>query len=231
MMIEKTYFLGVDLGQSKDPTALAVIERIVTTDLNCRDGVTFQHPQTVSLALRYLERPKLATPYPDLVARIAAVSLAPPLAQNCEVVLDATGVGRPVVDMLRAEQLGGKLVPVVIIPGEKQSFGEGGYWRVPKRDLVTALAIALQKREIHIADGMPLTSVLLSEMLNFKMKITAAANDTYEAWRSGQHDDLVLAVALAVWRARRKSGHYRGPNSLDDALMGVGAPWHIPGSS
>ena len=30
------------------------------------------------------------------------------------------------------------------------------------------------------------------------MKITAAANDTYNA-REGQHDDLVLALALACW--------------------------------
>jgi hypothetical protein len=36
-------------------------------------------------------------------------------------------------------------------------------------------------------------------MQNFKAKITASANETFEAWREGQHDDLVLAVALAVW--------------------------------
>ena len=35
------------------------------------------------------------------------------------------------------------------------------------------------------------------------MKIIDNANDTYGAWREGTHDDLVLAVALAVWKANQ----------------------------
>ena len=31
------------------------------------------------------------------------------------------------------------------------------------------------------------------------MKITLAANETFSAWRERDHDDLVLAVALASW--------------------------------
>ena len=33
----------------------------------------------------------------------------------------------------------------------------------------------------------------------FRVKITEAANETFGAWREGQHDDLLLAVALAAW--------------------------------
>ena len=32
------------------------------------------------------------------------------------------------------------------------------------------------------------------------------AHDSYGAWREGQHDDLVLAVALAVWFAEHGGG-------------------------
>ena len=38
------------------------------------------------------------------------------------------------------------------------------------------------------------------------MKITAAANETFEARHEGRHDDLVLAVALAVWAGERFLG-------------------------
>ena len=31
-----------------------------------------------------------------------------------------------------------------------------------------------------------------------------AANETFQAWRAGDHDDLVLAVALACWWAERR---------------------------
>jgi hypothetical protein len=30
------------------------------------------------------------------------------------------------------------------------------------------------------------------------------AQDSYEHWRESDHDDLVLATALACWAARRK---------------------------
>jgi hypothetical protein len=41
------------------------------------------------------------------------------------------------------------------------------------------------------------------ELQQFQVKITAAANETFGVWRDGQHDDLVLAVALACWWAER----------------------------
>jgi hypothetical protein len=40
-------------------------------------------------------------------------------------------------------------------------------------------------------------------LLTFQAKITVAANDVYGAWREGQHDDLVLGLALALWHAER----------------------------
>jgi len=41
----------------------------------------------------------------------------------------------------------------------------------------------------------------------------ATGHDSYEAWREGDHDDLVLAVAMACWtgeRYLRKGTHCRG---------------------
>jgi len=36
--------------------------------------------------------------------------------------------------------------------------------------------------------------------------VTAATADLLDAWRDGPHDDLVLAVAVAAWRAERCLG-------------------------
>jgi hypothetical protein len=47
---------------------------------------------------------------------------------------------------------------------------------------------------------------LKKELLNFKRKINLnTAHDSYEHWREGDHDDLVLATSLAVWFCRRKT--------------------------
>jgi hypothetical protein len=53
------------------------------------------------------------------------------------------------------------------------------------------------------------------------VKITPSGNEQYGAWREGEHDDLVLAVALACWRVRKawpgvgcgEEGWWRGPGA------------------
>jgi hypothetical protein len=42
-------------------------------------------------------------------------------------------------------------------------------------------------------------ATLVEELLAFQVRVTAAANETFGAWREGRHDDLVLAVAVAAW--------------------------------
>ena len=80
-------------------------------------------------------------------------------------------------------------------------------YRVPKRDLVSTLQVLLQNDWLKIAEGLSLAKILTREMQNFRTKISlATGHDSYEAWREGDHDDLVLAVALACWYAKI---HYR----------------------
>src|SRR5262249_20623470 len=45
--------------------------------------------------------------------------------------------------------------------------------------------------------------ILAKEMQAFRVKITTTGNETFEAWRERDHDDLVLAVALAAWLGER----------------------------
>jgi hypothetical protein len=46
-------------------------------------------------------------------------------------------------------------------------------------------------------------AILVRELQQFQVKITMSASETFGVWRDGQHDDLVLAVALACWWAER----------------------------
>jgi hypothetical protein len=62
----------------------------------------------------------------------------------------------------------------------------------------------MQNGQLKIAQDMPLAETLRNELLNFKVKINiSTAHDSYEAWREGDHDDLVLSVALACWAGER----------------------------
>ena len=53
--------------------------------------------------------------------RVREVLRRPALAGRCALAMDATGVGQPVLDMLRRANLGCSIAPVIITGGERES--------------------------------------------------------------------------------------------------------------
>lgn len=126
--------------------------------------------------------------------------LTPEQRKAVPLVLDKTGVGQAIFDLFVARGL--KPVGITITGGNKVNPAPGGF-NVPKRDLVFALVALFQTGNIKIAAQPAETQALVNELTNFKMKISQAGRDTYEAWRESQHDDLVLSVAMAAWYFNR----------------------------
>lgn len=185
---------GLDLGQTHDSTALAVLEHQLTPG------------QPIVYHIRHLQRWPLGTAYPVIVDDVAALHSQAPLA-DASIVVDGTGAGRPVVDLFR-RALWSRLKPVTITAGHQVTQDEAGYWHVPKRTLVAIVQTLLQTKRLRWAAGLREAKTLERELRTFRIKVTAAANDTYGAWREGEHDDLILAVALAAWYAEQ------GPTTL-----------------
>ncbi len=184
------FFVGLDLGQARDYTALTVLQRLKPAG-----------EKEYSFHVRHLERVR-NVPYPDIVEKVAAMLQSPALRAGAVLVVDQTGVGAPVVDTFRKARLN----PVgITIHGGDKTANEGDTWRVPKRDLVGVLQVLFQSSRLKISSKLPLASILQSELLNFKVKIDpVTAHDSYSAWREEDHDDLVLSVALAAWRGVRE---------------------------
>ena len=78
------------------------------------------------------------------------------------------------------------------------SDGRGGT-NVPKKDVIAAIQVLLQTNRLSITRELPLADVLIRELADYQVKITASANEAFGAWRDGQHDDLVLALGIALW--------------------------------
>ena len=74
---------------------------------------------------------------------------------------------------------------------------------VPKQDLIAELQLALDSQELKIAARMREAGTLTRELLDMRMHQRQTGYVRYGADGTGQHDDLVIALALAVWRARR----------------------------
>jgi hypothetical protein len=220
-MYDVIRIVGVDLGQQRDPTAITVIERGYVSAgklynvpywYNGREIYAAREPVKLEYHVRHLERPALGTSYVDVVERI--IMLLKSLGDD-ELVLtvDMTGVGRPVADMLKRRleewleadrSIHLNTAWITITGGDSVTKAEGGGIRVPKRDLASAPLVLMQNKQLKIAEGLQLADTLKRELLNFKVKINiATGHDSYEAWREGDHDDLVLAVAMACWCGER----------------------------
>jgi hypothetical protein len=143
----------------------------------------------------------LGTPYPAIVKDVQALMERPPLP-GCRLVVDATGVGRAVVDLFRGAKLPALLVPVTITSGRAEVWQRDGY-HVAKVHLVGVMQALLGQGRLKISplkDG----PTLLKELRVFKVKVNVATGtETFEAWRERDHDDMVLSVALPCWLAER----------------------------
>lgn len=217
---------GLDLGQAADYTAFAVVQQTAADDSPIPDRYRHRYH------LRHLERYDLGLPYTAVVERVKE-RLTGTVLQGSRVAADYTGVGRPVVDMLRDAAVPAVLTPVLITAGHQVTFGENDRaWHVPKKDIVGTLLVMLQAKLLAWHPSLPLADKLAKELSDFRTKISAAANEQFGAWRTGQHDDLVLAVALAVWVMEKYpgdgAGYYSPPRARNpnvDRLTGL--PAHI----
>lgn len=180
------FFTGLDLGQAADYSAL------VTLDRPAEDAD--------KLRVRHIHRWPLGTPYPAVVADVKALFAAPPLAGST-LVVDGTGVGVAVVDMIREGGINAAVDAYTITCGLKPGDGT-----VPKKDLVGAVQVMLGNGRLKIAKDLPLAGTLTKELEAFRVKVTSERNETYGSWRERDHDDLVLALALAVWYATEHGG-------------------------
>ncbi len=181
------FYLGLDLGQRRDHSAIAIIEKIETRR-------PWGESVFVALHLRHAERVPLGTPYPKVVERVRTIVNVPELLGNCHLTIDATGVGAPVIDLIRSANLGCQFTPVNITGGDKASL-VGGIHNVPKVDLWAGLNIVLERQELRISKHFPASGAVARELAGISANTRQA--------RPGEKDDLAIAIALAVWKARR----------------------------
>ena len=210
----------MDLGQTIDPTAISVMEitsRREVVDVHFlatppgpeapktwygQDG-RLKEPRRHRSDRRSAPRAfPLRTDYTAQVAYVSSLLRRPPLPPDTALVLDQTGVERPVVNMF--QQAGLHPIGVTITGGDSatQSSYRPEEWRVAKLLLVSKLQAALHSGELRIAKALPEARVLVRELQDFRAQFTPTGYARFGA-REGQHDDLVLALAIGIWWGSR----------------------------
>jgi hypothetical protein len=93
----------------------------------------------------------------------------------------------------------------VLLPqleGRRAGYG-GGHYNVPKRDLIASVQLALEKGELRISGRLREASALVEELVDVRKTFRESGRDRVGAEGAGEHDDLVIALALACWKGRR----------------------------
>jgi hypothetical protein len=205
------WVVGCDLGQSSDPTAVAVLEhQRGVLDRNSeykRHTCTGDVPQVPAerCDVRHLERLPLGMSYPAIVQRVADILARAPLCgdERCkpaELVIDETGVGRAVGDIFA--DAGMRPQRVSITAGSEATWAGRDRWHVAKSVLISTVDAMLHTGVLRFAAALTEAGAMRDELLDFRRKLSDAGRATYAA-RTGAHDDLVLAVAIACWWASR----------------------------
>jgi len=188
----------VDRGRPEQHTRRVLVQ----PDGSYRD-VPEQDAVVLSYDVRHIQRWPLGTSYPAIVSDVNALMARAPLLNRAPLVIDGTGVGRAVVDLFR-QSASYALTPVLITAGATVSSDDAGYRHVPKRDLVGTVQVLLQNKQLRIGPSLPEAQTLTTELQTFQTKISVnTAHESFGAWREGQHDDLVLSLALALWQGER----------------------------
>lgn len=205
-------FIGIDIGQKVDNTAICVAEELPDDRWH----------------VHHLERMKLGTAYPKVADRLAEVyhatvgrvatrlatserraelgvdpSMRPPVELHARdrvyVLIDSTGVGLPVCDFVRdrAQIAKGHVTAVQFTAGEKLNVHLGTReGTVAKTYLVSRLAALMADRRIKLPKTAE-AKALASELETFEITVSDAATAQFGA-RPGTHDDLCMALGLAV---------------------------------
>lgn len=208
-VLASKYVMAVDLGQSNDPTAIAVLHH-----LKAQEDHKFQPSVRVTetFDVVHLARLPLGLSYVEQVEEVRRLLDRPPLCGthkvggytnastidrlNCELVIDATGVGRAVADLFTARYI--DPIQVTITAGTEQSSAGLRRYHVPKGVLISMLDARLHTGDLRFAAELQEAAAMREELRDFRRKVSVAGRYSYEA-RVGRHDDLVLAVGIGLW--------------------------------
>lgn len=191
-----TYFMGLDVGKVTDFSALCVLARWyrkVADQVQRQYTVTQLGQFPIGMEYVYVE---------EGVKQIwEKLNLLP---SRTIAIVDQTGVGNPVCDHLRHK--GMRITGVNITGGSEVTRPNENTYNVPKSILVTLLVSAVQTGILHLLPDLDIKDEFTKQMQNFGYQINRETGHTsYESQSSVVHDDLVIAVALALWYAESVS--------------------------
>jgi hypothetical protein len=194
------------LGKRYDPSTVAVVE------------VQSAPSELTHYYVKHLKRFTLRMLYTDVARQLARIdeqlkAHAKRQKKVAEItfVLDATGVGESVAELVEKEMPVADIYKVYITGGIDTNVDYSvREVRLPKSQMVSTLVALFDSKRIFLSKRGREIDAMIEELQNYEIHVSEKGADQFGAFKTGSHDDLVTALALAVWRGEAE-GYAGGP--------------------
>lgn len=208
----KEYLVIADIASKRDRYAEMVMKR----NIFIQDGnpITRSPDRILSeLQIIWMKQEENLS-YEEMEDSYLSLIKRPLLVNNCEQIVDGTGVGDAVIERVRKR--GGYPNSIVFTTGGRSHpvyadigtiFGEGRAgelapmrtvkeWLVPRRDLLASGSLILEQGRLAIARGVKHREALEAQLTGFTFN---RKKQKYQAETEDLHDDLVVCFLMGAW--------------------------------
>jgi hypothetical protein len=210
--MSRFFVVGVDLGNMADSTAITVLEVSRAWEISYLTAPFENIPKEtrrkaeLSFLVRLLHRPRIGVGFPAIIDQVRAIlEDLPAMPEKPSLIVDATGLGAPVVQRMREMSM--RPIGLTITGGNTAAL-TGRDWSCPKGLLVGELRLAMHRKLLRVAQGFAARETLQAELAAFTARLSPSGRATFEAAGS-EHDDTVLSLALAVLAAKHRPTEVR----------------------
>jgi hypothetical protein len=214
----KEYICTVDIAKKRDYTTIQIYRD--SPDVRHFPQESGRDPMVINYLDLIYQTKMQAVRYTDQVRIIRDLLNHLDLIKNCQLIVDGTGVGEPIVDMMRENGLmpfpivftgGTEARPVYadfgkVFGGSSASFGRFmgtqvlKEMHVPKEDLVHAGMIIMQQKRMRFASNLQHVEDFKLQVARFKGPVNEkSGHRSYNNETDDIHDDFVVTYLMAAW--------------------------------
>lgn len=207
------FAFGLDIGKPGEFSGLALVERTIPETEDAESHYTVQFLKRFAPGTSYKA---MATDLDGRRNRLFGDQVNPYPLRDAPVGIDIGATGREVLDTFRIGDNPPQLIPASITEGLGDGCDSQGISRTARRNRITQLNVLFAAKRLTIPEILSHGKLLVKELANYRLKNPTGTDTAQADWRDGQADDLVHAVALAVWQADQLS---EGPEDLPQIGM------------
>jgi len=200
---DTAYMVGVGLGNNSGQPTIVVVRR---TNWETGERSHFDFSRRVVSRLEVLQLDRFAPDavHGEIAARAAQISRNPELSGRTAFVVDTTGDGGPFVRTMYLQNIGVCRILAVAVAAAGTEMHQNNTYHVPKRSLLSGLLTTLDKCDVSFAFSQPGMTELQAELAALHAEFRTGGAPALDRQMPS---DAAMAMAMAVWRARKFDFH------------------------